>query len=195
MVQRLIHSVVGFFLFPNHPLQVLGEGSISFFLFPAHLPIPKTNILERARGGEGVLIKAGGGRSEGKWGMTILCVCTRGEKAFLRKAGAAGMEEHGAEQEPWPRAATDLGGNKSRIWMKTRQCQPTFRALHSVRFDRGPNSAPFEVHGRAAFDCGRSKPRPEAQVLEPQSQWRLNSSAISAGFMQMLPNEEDGLAS
>lgn len=50
-----------FFLLPNHPLQVLGEGSISFFLFPAPLPIPKTNILERARGREGVLIKAGGG--------------------------------------------------------------------------------------------------------------------------------------
>lgn len=39
-----------FFFFPNHPLQVLGEGSISFFLFPAHLPIPKTNILEQAWG-------------------------------------------------------------------------------------------------------------------------------------------------
>lgn len=46
--------------FPNHPLQVLGEGSISFFLFPAHLPIPKTNILEQACGGEGILIKPEG---------------------------------------------------------------------------------------------------------------------------------------
>lgn len=45
------------FSFPNHPLQVLGEGSISFFLFPAHLPIPKTNILEQACGGESILIK------------------------------------------------------------------------------------------------------------------------------------------
>lgn len=44
--------------FPNHPLQVLGEGSVPFFLFPAHLPIPKTNILEQACGGEGALIKA-----------------------------------------------------------------------------------------------------------------------------------------
>lgn len=63
VVQRLIHSVVclGFvliFFFPNHPLQVLGEGSISFFFFPAHWPIPKTNILEQACGGESVLIKA-----------------------------------------------------------------------------------------------------------------------------------------
>lgn len=125
----------------------------------------------------------------------MLCVCTPGEKAFLRKAGAASKEECGAEQEPWPRAATDLGGNKSGIWVETRRCQPIFQALHSVRFDRGPNPAPFEVHGQAAFDCGGSKPRPEAQVLDPQSQWRLNSSAISASFMQMLPNKEDGLAS
>lgn len=57
-VQRLIHAVVGFF--PNHPLQVLGEGSISFFLFPAHLPIPKTNILEQACGVESILIKPEG---------------------------------------------------------------------------------------------------------------------------------------
>lgn len=46
------------FFFPNHPLQVLGEGSISFFFFPARWPIPKTNILEQACGGESVLIKA-----------------------------------------------------------------------------------------------------------------------------------------
>jgi len=44
------------FFFPNHPLQVLGEGSVSFFLFPAHLPIRRTNILEQASGGEGALI-------------------------------------------------------------------------------------------------------------------------------------------
>ena len=47
-----------FAFFPNHPLQVLGEGSISFFFFPVRWPILKTNILEQACGGESVLIKA-----------------------------------------------------------------------------------------------------------------------------------------
>lgn len=53
----------------------------------------------------------------------------------------------------------------------------------------------FEVNGQAAFDCSRNKPRPEEQVLKLESQWRLNSSAINVGFMQMLPNEENCLAS